>query len=75
MNFKFASFHKGWYFHKPHLVGLDGMNDVNNFVIYKDGIEKVRGWKLLNLNPTDSNINAFTGNVIDDFTQIINTFS
>lgn len=79
-NFKFQDFKKGWYFRKPHLVGLDGFDDVNNFVIYKSAIEKVRGWKKLALVPMDSPIDGFGGTsggfmVINDYTQIINTMT
>lgn len=49
---KFNRFTKGWYFRQQHLVGLDGFTDVNNFVIYKNGIEKVHGWRKLHLQPT-----------------------
>lgn len=52
MDVKFNKFNKGWYFKQQHLVGLDGFTDVNNFVIYKNGIEKVHGWKKLHLKPT-----------------------
>jgi hypothetical protein len=77
-NFKFQDFKKGWHFRQQHLVSLDGFNDVNNFVIYKSAIEKVRGWKRLELNPTDSPIDGFGGStsgfmVIDDYVNIINT--
>lgn len=73
MNYKFNQFKKGWAFNKPHLMSQDGFNSVNNFVIYGDAIEKVHGWKLLLLTPTNGSINNFTTNVIDDYTNIINT--
>ena len=74
MNFKFSQFKKGWAFNKPHLMSQDGFNNVNNFVIYGDAIEKVHGWRQLPLTPaTGSFINNFTISVIDDFTNIINT--
>lgn len=77
-NFKFNIFNKGWHFRQQHLVGLDGFSDVNNFVIYKNAIEKVRGWKRLELNPADSpadNFSGLGGSVIDDFLQIIDTMT
>lgn len=76
--FQFKNFNKGWYFRQPHLLGLDGWSDVNNFVIYKNAIEKVRGWRRLELVATDSPIDGFdttTLRVIDDYDQIIDTFT
>lgn len=73
MNFKFIQFKKGWAFNKPHLTSQDGFNNVNNFVIYGDAIEKVHGWKLLSLTPVNGVVDDFTTNVIDDYTDIINT--
>jgi len=74
-NFKFNKFTKGWHFRQQHLLGLDGFSDINNFCIYKNAIEKVRGWKRLELIPTDSPIDDFNFNVIDDYTQIIDTMT
>lgn len=74
-NFKFNKFTQGWHFRQQHLLGLDGFSDVNNFVIYKNGIEKVRGWKRLELNPSDSPADSFDTLVIDDYTQIIDTMT
>ena len=72
--FKSTDFQKGWYFHNPSLLGVDGFNDVNNFVLYKHGIEKVKGWKLLVLIPAGSPADTF-GRVIDDFDNLIDTFT
>ena len=58
--FQFKNFNKGWYFKQQHLVGLDGWSDVNNFVIYKNAIEKVKGWLRLELTPTESPPDDFT---------------
>jgi hypothetical protein len=69
--FKFSNFQKGWFFKNPHLVGLDGFNDVNNFILYQHGIEKVKGWKRLNLTPIGSVVDDFSLQVIDDVTTII----
>lgn len=65
---KFNKFRKGWFFRQPHLIGLDGFNDVNNFVIYKNAIEKVRGWDKLILIPEKFS------DAIDSFSQTIDDF-
>lgn len=74
--FKFSNFQKGWFHDNPHLVGLDGFNSVNNFVLYKHGIEKIRGWKKLNLIPANGSIDSFPAPaVIDDFNTIIDNMT
>lgn len=50
-NFKFSLFNKGWIHKQPQLITLNGFLDVNNFTMLKGSIEKVRGWKKLELIP------------------------
>lgn len=67
---KFNKFNKGWFFRQEHLIGLDGFTEVNNFVVYQGGIESVKGWQLLVLNPHPA-INSFAeGAVINDFDTV-----
>lgn len=66
---KYHKFTKGWYHNQRHLIGLDGFDKVNNFVIYENGIEAVKGWELLVLHPASIN-SFFPGLVINDFNTV-----
>ena len=68
---KSNKFNKGWYFRQQHLVGLDGFTDVNNFVIYENAIEKVRGWKKLILRPFKFSDAPDTINIIIDNVSLL----
>jgi hypothetical protein len=77
-DFKFIEWTKGWIHHNQHLIGLDGFTNVNNFCIYNNAIEKVRGYKKIILHSADAPIDSFTGEaglVIDDIDDIIDSFS
>jgi len=50
-NFKFSIFNKGWVHKQLQLISLDGFSDVSNFTMLKGAIEKVKGWKKLELIP------------------------
>lgn len=69
-DFKFHRFRKGWFYNQRHLVGLDGFDKVINFVVYQGGIEKVKGWELLQLNPQASINSFFPQLVINDFDTV-----
>lgn len=62
-NYKFFKFNKGWVHKQPQLTELDGFSDVNNWVVFKNAIEKVRGWEKLPLLP----INASVGYPLEGF--------
>ena len=74
--FKFIDFKRGWFHRHEGLVGLDGFSRVNNFVVYENAIEKVRGWKRLELEPLKYSdaIDSFP-HIIDDFNYIIDSLN